>query len=74
MIVVDGGSTDKTAKVAKRMKKVGKVVFLPDCVVISSGRRSREGVRYFLRAGWADFEFFVLGKRKFKKFTGSTLI
>lgn len=56
------------ADFARRMKKEGKVVFLPDCVVISSGRRSREGVWYFLRAGWADFEFFVLGKRRFKKF------
>lgn len=56
------------ADFVKRMGKVGKVAFLPDCIVYSSGRRSKEGIKYFLRAGVADFEFFVLGKRKFKRF------
>lgn len=56
------------ADFAKRMERVGKVAFLPDCIVYSSGRRSEEGIKYFLRAGWADFEFFVLGKRRFKRF------
>lgn len=46
------------ADFAKRMKEVGKVVFLPDCIVLSSGRRSKEGIKYFLRVGWADFQFF----------------
>lgn len=56
------------ADFAQRMGKIGKVAFLADCIVYSSGRRSNEGIKYFLRAGWADFEFFVLGKRRFKKF------
>lgn len=68
-----GGFDEKLALLedadfAKRMGKIGKVAFLPDCIVYSSGRRSNEGIKYFLRAGWADFEFFVLGKRRFKKF------
>jgi glycosyltransferase involved in cell wall biosynthesis len=56
------------ADFVRRMKTVGKVVFLPNCVVLSSGRRSKEGWRYFLRAGWSDFRFFILGRRDFLKF------
>jgi glycosyltransferase involved in cell wall biosynthesis len=68
-----GGFDEKLAMLedadfVKRMSKYGRVVFLPDNVVLSSGRRSGEGWRYFLRAGIADFNFFVLGKRKFEKF------
>lgn len=52
----------------KMMSKVGKIAFLPDCVVYSSGRRSKEGIKYFLRAGWADFKYFVLGQKTLQKF------
>lgn len=56
------------ADFVRRMKTVGSIAFLPNCIVTSSGRRSKEGWRYFLRAGWADFRFFILGKRDFLKF------
>jgi GT2 family glycosyltransferase len=56
------------ADMIKRMAKVGKIAFLADNIVLSSGRRTNEGWRYFLRAGWADVEFFLFGKKKFKKF------
>jgi len=68
------GGFDKTlelledADFVKRMSKVGKVRCLTDCIVLSSGRRSKEGWRYFIRAGIADFRFFILGKRDFLKF------
>jgi len=51
-----------------RMGKVGKVVYLPDNRVLSSGRRSKEGWKFFIRAPIAEFRFFILGKRDFKKF------
>lgn len=52
---------------AIRMKKTGKVLFLKDCIVLSSGRRSNEGLKYFLRAGFSTLQFF-LGIRKLKGF------
>lgn len=51
-----------------RMSKIGRVVYLPDCKVLSSGRRSKEGWKFFWRAPLAEFRFFILGKRDFKKF------
>lgn len=48
---------------AIRMKKVGKVVFIPDLIVISSGRRSKEGWGFFLRMAVASFKYFFLGRR-----------
>lgn len=51
-----------------RMSKIGKVKYLPDCKVLSSGRRSKEGWKFFWRAPIAEFRFFILGKRDFKKF------
>lgn len=52
----------------KRMGRVGKIAYLSDNIVFSAGRRSKEGLKYFWRAGVADFEFFFLGRRKFQKF------
>lgn len=52
----------------RSLSKVGKVAFLANCVVYSSGRRSKEGGKYFLRAGWADIKYFVFGIRTFQKF------
>ena len=48
---------------AIRMKKVGKVVFIPDLIVISSGRRSKEGWGFFLRMMVASLKYFFLGRR-----------
>jgi len=56
------------ADFVKRLGKVGKVRYLQNCVVTSSGRRSKEGWRFILRAGIADIQFFVFGVRKFRKF------
>jgi len=56
------------ADFAMRMQRIGKVVFLPDCIVISSGRRSKEGWGYFLRNLWANINFYLLRRKKFKRF------
>lgn len=48
---------------AIRMKSVGKVVFIPDLIVISSGRRSNEGWGFFLRMTGVTFKYFFIGKR-----------
>lgn len=48
---------------AIKMQKVGKAVFIPDLIVISSGRRSNEGWGFFLRMAIVSFKYFVLGKR-----------
>ena len=48
---------------AIRMKKMGKLVFLPDLIVISSGRRSTEGWGFFLRMAVVSFKYFFLGIR-----------
>ncbi|MCJ7740156.1 hypothetical protein MUP32_02435, partial [Candidatus Microgenomates bacterium] len=52
---------------ATRMKKTGKVIFLKDCIVYSSGRRSDEGIKYFFRAGFSTLQFFF-GVRKLRGF------
>ena len=71
---IDAGGFDEKleqmedADFVKRMSTVGKVAFIEDNVVYSSGRRSHEGIKYFLRAGISDFKFFVLNKRDFLKF------
>jgi glycosyltransferase involved in cell wall biosynthesis len=48
---------------AIRMKKTGDVKFIPDLVVISSGRRSNEGWSFFIRMSIVSFKYFVLGRR-----------
>lgn len=48
---------------AIRMTKVGKVIFLQDLVVLSSGRRSKEGIRFFLRMTASTTQYFILGRR-----------
>lgn len=48
---------------AIRMKRVGKVVFIPDLIVISSGRRSNEGWGFFLRMTIVSVQYFFLGRR-----------
>lgn len=53
---------------AMRMTKIGKVIYQPNLVIYTSGRRSNEGWRYFIRAGSSFFEFFILGRRKLKGF------
>lgn len=71
---IDAGGFDEKleqmedADFVTRMSKVGKIALLKDNIVYSSGRRSLEGWKYFLRAGITDFKFFILGKRDFLKF------
>lgn len=48
---------------AIRMKKAGKTIFIPDLIVISSGRRSNEGWSFFFRMSVVAFKYFVLGRR-----------
>lgn len=56
------------ADFVNRLGKVGKVKYLPTCIVTSSGRRSKEGWGFILRAGIADIQFFIFGVKKFRKF------
>lgn len=51
-----------------RMKKVGKVLYLPDLLIYSSGRRSREGWRFYLRMIRSYFWYFFFGKRNLERF------
>lgn len=53
---------------AIRMKKVGKVVYLPDVLIHSSGRRGKEGWRFYIRVLRAYFQYFILGRRKLERF------
>lgn len=48
---------------AIRMKSEGKVVFVPDIIVTSSGRRSDEGWGFFWRMTIVSFKYFFLGIR-----------
>lgn len=48
---------------AIRISKIGKVKFIQDLVVISSGRRSNEGWQFFLRMTVATTQYFILGRR-----------
>lgn len=47
-----------------RMRKKGKVVFLPDVVVLSSSRRSNEGLGFFVRGSRTAFNYFFLRKKE----------
>ncbi len=51
-----------------RMSKIGKVVFLWNLVVYSSGRRSKEGWGFFFRTIRALIDYFVLGHRTLQIF------
>lgn len=46
-----------------RMKKIGKVVYLPDNLIYTSGRRGNEGFQYYLRYTKAFFQYYILRKR-----------
>lgn len=46
-----------------RMKTIGKVIFLPNCTVHSSGRRSSEGWKFFSRASTATLQYFLFRKK-----------
>lgn len=48
---------------AIRISKIGKVVFLQDLIVHSSGRRSHEGWGYFFRMTISTTQYFILGRR-----------
>lgn len=50
-----------------RMKKIGKVIFRFQNIVTSSGRRSNEGWRFFIRAGGSALKYF-LGIKKLPGF------
>lgn len=47
---------------AIRMKKVGRVIYDPKIIIKCSGRRSKEGWKYFLRSGFALFKYAFLRK------------
>jgi len=53
--------------IASRMRKVGKVIFSPDIIVYSSGRRSKEGRGFFLRIIITTIKYY-LGKRDLQIF------
>lgn len=47
-------------EMAHRLKKVGRVVYLPNLIVTSSGRRGDEGLGFIFRGAKAFFIYFVL--------------
>lgn len=49
-------------EMAHRLKKVGKVIYRPDLIVRSSGRRGDEGFKFIFRGMKAFFIYFVLHK------------
>jgi len=53
---------------AIRMMKIGKVVFMHNLIVISSGRRSDEGWGFFLRMATTSFKYFVINSRNLTGF------
>ncbi len=53
---------------AIRMKRLGKVVYLPDLLIYSSGRRGREGLGFYLRILRSYFQYFILGRQDLEKF------
>jgi glycosyltransferase involved in cell wall biosynthesis len=53
---------------AVRMKKTGLVIYSPDLIVYSSGRRSGESWGMFWRAGWANIQYFLLRQKKLSGF------
>lgn len=53
---------------AIRMKKIGKVIFLKDVVVVSSGRRSKEGWGTLLRIITTYIRYFILKKKQLPAF------
>ena len=53
---------------AIRLKKVGKVVYLPNVLIYSSGRRSQEGWAYFSRIMRYLIDYFLLRNRKLERF------
>lgn len=53
---------------AIRMAKIGKVVYLPNVLIYSSGRRSQEGWKYFLRIEKYLINYFLFGKRSLERF------
>lgn len=53
---------------AIRMKKAGKVVYLPNLLIYSSGRRSREGWRFYLRMIRSYFQYFIFRRHTLERF------
>lgn len=51
-----------------RMAKIGKVVFLKDAVVYSSGRRSKEGLGFFVRTTVAVVKYYFLRQKNLQRF------
>jgi len=68
-----GGFDDKLKvmediDLAVRMKKTGKTVFIPDLIVLSSGRRSLEGWAFFSRMIGTLVRYFFFGVKKLQVF------
>lgn len=51
-----------------RMKKAGRVVYLPNLLIYSSGRRSKEGLGFFWRILKAQLKYFIFNKRNLERF------
>jgi len=68
------GGFDKNIRVmedtdlAIRIRMIGKVVYQGDLIVISSGRRSKEGWGFFSRMMKSLIEYFLFKKRTLKEF------
>ena len=51
-----------------RMSETGKTVYLKDLIVIASGRRSKEGWRFFTRTAMITVQYFLFGKKNLEGF------
>lgn len=49
-------------EMARRLMTIGKLVYRPDCIVVSSGRRGNEGLTMFTRIFKAFFLYFIFRK------------
>lgn len=68
-LALKAGGFDENLKIfedidfAIRLKKMGKVVYLGDSIVHTSGRRSNEGWGYFVHMAVLIFKYFLLRQR-----------
>lgn len=48
---------------SQRISKLGKAIYHPHLIVYASGRRSKEGWRFFTRTAFISIKYFFLGRR-----------
>lgn len=51
-----------------RLSKIGKAVYHPNLIVYASGRRAKEGWKFFTRTALATLQYFLLGQKNLDGF------